>query len=265
MRELKELAITDLLTIPVEQAHLQLERLKDVEELFHTFWDRYYHMNIPTGSEHNLELILTLNLDDLFIAPGLRFFDQAIADDNFINDLESTIRYREEILQDFKRAVLKIVKTNKELIDIPVTSSPKKEIKAKPSFREDIIGDLFDLLKNYFSANDKNHLLSLLKSDDSTNEPLVFAGNGNQLADTFKQLFDANLIAGCNKAELQHWIMTHFVYREKGRQKKFTEKYLQDIISSNTKACKSPLFDVRRSEGRLYLFALTRNNKNHKR
>ena len=75
---------------------------------------------------------------------------------------------------------------------------------------------------------------------------LVFMGNGKQLAEAFKQLFDANLIAACNKAELQNWIKTHFVYREKGIQKNLTEKYLQDIISSNTKACKSPLFDARK-------------------
>ena len=46
-------------------------------------------------------------------------------------------------------------------------------------------------------------------------------------------------------------------------QKSFTEKYLQDIISSNTKACQSLLFDVRRSEGKLYLSNTVTSSETH--
>lgn len=80
-------------------------------------------------------------------------------------------------------------------------------------------------------------------------------------AHAFKQLFDSNLIVGCNKAELENCIQQNFQYRDRGVVKNYKEKYLQDIISSNTKTCHSPLFDVRRTEGRLYLIPLTRNNK----
>ena len=103
--------------------------------------------------------------------------------------------------------------------------------------------------------------MKLLNATGTLGEPLFFSGAGNQLADAFKQLYDSSLIVGCNKAELEEWILTNFIYRDKGIQKNYTQKYLQDMISSNTKSCQSPLFDVRRSEGKLYLFALTRNNK----
>lgn len=261
LKELKELAITDILNLSRAQVILQLQRLHDVKELFHRFWERYYRTEIPNANQDSLELVLRLNLNDIFISPRLMFFDHAIANDDLIYDLEETIRYREQVLIDFEKAVSKIIDLNNTTEKIPASSSAKKEIKANPAFREEIIPELYSLLKNYFSASDQHRLMNLLRSIDSIAEPLVFIGKGNQLADAFRQLFDANLIAGCNKAELQNWILVHFLYREKGMQKHFNERYLQDMISSNTKSCQSPLFDIRRSDGRLYLFELTRINK----
>lgn len=108
-------------------------------------------------------------------------------------------------------------------------------------------------------------MLTLLTTKGDADEPLLFNGSGNQLADAFKQLYSSNLITSCNKSEPENWIQTNFQYRDRGIQKHYTEKYLKDIISSNTKECQSPLFNVKKSEGKFYLSVLHRNDKNQKR
>lgn len=261
LKELKELAITDLLNLPREQVLFHLQRIGNVKKVFSRFWERYYHAEIPNGDQKNLDLLLHLNLDELFISPRLMFFDHAIATDDFINDLKDSIRFREQILKDFEKGVSSAINVNKEgeFTSLPVAE--RKISKAVPVFKEDIIPELYSLLKDYFKPGEQKKLMSLLQSKDSIDGPLLFTGNGNQLADAFRQLFDANLVAGCNKTELQQWIFSHFLYREKGMEKHFTERYLQDMISSNTKSCQAPLFDIRRDDGRFYLHAVTRITK----
>ncbi len=77
LKELKELAITDILILPREQILLQLQRLDDVKALFYRFWDSYSHSHVPFDSEHNLQLVLSLNLNNIFICPFLSFMDKA--------------------------------------------------------------------------------------------------------------------------------------------------------------------------------------------
>ncbi|MEJ7737150.1 MAG: hypothetical protein WKF97_06965 [Chitinophagaceae bacterium] len=207
---------------------------------------------------------MSLDLNSIFIAPSLSHTDNAVADDNLINDLVDTVRARENILKEFEEAVSKVIDLSKETEKIVNDELPKKLTKAYPVFKEEIVHEFFTIVKNYFSAKDQQHLLKLLTTEDAV-EPLLFNGPGNQLADAFKQLYSSNLITSCNKSELEGWIQTNFQYRDKGAQKHYTEKYLKDIISSNTKGCQSPLFDVKKSEGKFYLSPLHRNNRNQKR
>ena len=83
--------------------------------MFQRFWDKYYHSPVPPGSEHNLDLVVGLNLNDNFICPFLSFMDHSEADDSFLDDLESTIRHRQEVLKEFEQAVSKVISRNKEL------------------------------------------------------------------------------------------------------------------------------------------------------
>lgn len=159
----------------------------------------------------------------------------------------------------------KVIDSSKETEKIIDAELLKKPTKANPVFKKEIVHDFFTIIKNYFSAKDQEYLLELLTTKEDVDEPLLFNGPGNQLADAFKQLYSSNLITSCNKSELEGWIQTNFQYRDKGIQKHYTEKYLKDIISSNTKGCQSPLFDVKKSEGQFYLSVLRRNNKNQKR
>lgn len=262
LRGLTELAITDVLNLSQEQIAFQLERIKNLKEKFNKFWDRYYHAPYPVGSEHNLNVTYSLHLDDLFICPRLYFMDEAEATDYFLDDLESTIVYRQGVLNEFEDTISRIINPGNESFKPSHSSTILNKGKSWPVFKEGIAEEFFNLVKEYFAKESSEKIKSLLITNEFPSTPFVFNGAGNQLADAFKQLFDSNLIVGCNKAELEDWIRQHFTYRDKGAVKRYTEKYLQDMISSNTKACQSPLFDVKRTEGRLILVPLTRRNKN---
>ncbi len=264
LREIKELAITDILNLSREQIDFQLERLKNLKDKFHEFWNRYYHAPYPVGSEHNLNVVYSLHLDDIFICPRLNFMDQAEASDYFLNDLESTITHRQGVLKEFEETILRVINPGMQPFSQPNISTTSNKRKSWPIFKEGIAEEFFNLVKEYFAVESSEKIKNLLLSNEFPSSPFIFNGAGNQLADAFKQLFDANLIVSCNKAELENWIQQNFQYRDKGVTKSYTEKYLQDMISSNTKACQSPLFDVKRTEGRLILVPLTRNNKNRK-
>lgn len=197
-----------------------------------------------------------------------------MADDNLINDLQDTIRHRENILKEFEEAVSRAIGLSKETEESDMQKRPetianvetaKKVTKAGPVFKEEIVQEFFAVIKNYFSSSHQELLLKVLTTGEDAAEPLLFNGQGNQLADAFKQLYLSNLITSCNKSELERWIQTSFQYRDKGVYKSFSERYLQDIISTNTKGCQSPLFNVKKSEGQFYLSVLHRNNKNQKR
>lgn len=274
LKELKELAITDILNLPREQILFQLDRLSGIKDLFAKFWHNSYNSNVPNGMEHELSYFYSLGLHEIFISPKLYFVDNAITDNDLINDLQDSIRHRQEILKEFEEAVAKAIGLSKEIEkgDLPketetsVSSLPtQKEIKAGPVFKEEIVPEFFAIIKNYFSSSHQELLLKLLTTGEDAAEPLSFNGQGNQLADAFKQLYLSNLVTSCNKSELESWIQLNFRYRDKRVYKFYSERYLQDIISTNTKGCQSPLFDVKKSEGQFHLSILHRNDKNQKR
>ncbi len=263
LKELRELALTDILNLPAEQILFQLQRLAELKEKFKKFWHKINYSITPLGSENFTEYLFSLDLDGIFIVPSLSSQDQAIADDYFIDDLKDTIRAREKTLFEFEQSVLKVIPQNIEP-EKRITSETVNREEAKPVFKEGVAQKFYDLIKDYFKSEDQPLLKNLLTTGSKASEPLIFKGQGNQLSDAFKQLFEANLIISCNKNELIDWILLHFKYIDKGSVKSYTEKYLQDIISSNTKSCQSPILDVRQKDGHFHVLPVKRNNRNYK-
>jgi len=263
LKKLRELALTDILNLPGEQILFQLKRLEEVKELFYTFWKNYASSQALRGTEPLNAFLYNLDLGKSFIVPRLSDEDQAIASDYFIDDLKDTIRSREQVLLEFEQSVLRIVPVNSEP-DNPVVKPLKQQLKAEPVFKELAASDFFDLVKDYFETEDQPLLKELLTSGKEPGTLLLFKDKGNSLADAFKQLFEANLIVGCNKIELIHWIIRNFAFFDKGTPKNYTEKYLQDIISSNTKSCHSPILDVKKRDGQFLIFPTQKNNRNRK-
>jgi hypothetical protein len=264
LKELRELALTDILNLPTEQILLQLQRLGELKEKFSKFWKNFCDSTVPLRTEHLTQLLYSLDLQDIFIVPNISAQNHAIANDNFIDDLQDSIRAREKALVEFEKSVSKIVGLNKEPEKHLINKS-FKYIQNEPVFKEGVAEIFFDLMKDYFAKETQEDLKSLLTQNKKLVEPLVFRGKGNQLADAFKQLFEANLIVSVNKAQLNNWVLNNFNYIDKGSVRAYSEKYLEDIISSNLKSCQSPILDVRKKDGQFFLYPVQRNNRNIKK
>jgi hypothetical protein len=264
LKELRELALTDILNLPTEQILLQLQRLGELKEMFSKFWKNFYDSTVPLRTEHLTQLLYSLDLQDIFIVPNISAQNHAIANDNFIEDLQDSIRAREKALVEFEKSVSKIVGLNKESEKHLINKS-FKYIQNGPVFKEGVAEIFFDLMKDYFAKETQEDLKRLLTQSKKLVEPLVFRGKGNQLADAFKQLFEANLIISVNKAQLNNWVLNNFNYIDKGSVRAYSEKYLEDIISSNLKSCQSPILDVRKKDGQFFLYPVQRNNRNIKK
>ncbi len=263
IKALRELALTDLLSLGIEQIGFQLKRLEEIKASFHSFWSKFYSLQCKGGQSNREYLLTNLDLEALFIIPEIPNQSHVTITHNFLFDLQDTIESREKVVQEFEQSVLQIVPLCKEPEKV-TTKSIKLSEKAEPIFKEVAAIDFYDLLKDYFVPEEQLLLKDLLTLGTQVQQLLLFKGKGNQLADAFKQLFEANLIVGCSKAELIHWILLHFTYLDKGVIKHYSEKYLQDTIASNTKGCSSPIIDVRKKEGHFCIFPTQKNNRHSK-
>ena len=134
----------------------------------------------------------------------------------------------------------------------------------RPKFNHQYIDDFLQLIRTYFSEEHFSQLDALIKADEQPASQMIFNGNSNKLADAFKQLYEANLIVGCNKAELEKWILKHFLYSNGDKVNEYSEGWLSAIISSDTKVCKSPILEVRMKDKVPFLVPTVRNKKNSK-
>jgi hypothetical protein len=135
-----------------------------------------------------------------------------------------------------------------QAISIPVDAkqSDKPIIKVgKPVFTQEFFDEVFILLRDFFSPEDEAELAVIMETGADSERPLVFMDAGNRLADTFKQLYEANIILGCQKKELESWICRNFKYLNKNIVKPFIPKYLNEIISTNKDKCSRPLINVK--------------------
>lgn len=268
VKELTELAVTDLLNLSPEQITLQLRRLESIKDLFRRFWKNYYNSPEPSSDSERRNLFFSLDLDDIFIVQGIENGNYTIAvTQQLIDDLYDSVLYREEYLIEFEKAVIQILHSDKgQQSSTIVTNITKESGDGIPVIKEHVIPELFAILKDYFTPEEQENLLKLLQSGKSDTGSFTFNGNGNQLADAFKQLFDANLIVGCSKSGLENWVLKHFCYQNKGKLKNFTGKYLNDIISSDTKNCQSPILNTKKSpDGQFMVLPVQRIKKNSKK
>ena len=117
--------------------------------------------------------------------------------------------------------------------------------KIKPRFKPESIPTIFELLKGFFSPEHQTLLQQILETGNDASVQLIFLDTGNRLADAFKQLIDADIITGCEKKELETWILRNFNYRYRHIIKPFKSRYLSDIISTTKDKCQKPILNVR--------------------
>lgn len=115
----------------------------------------------------------------------------------------------------------------------------------KPTFKTDIVGQFFDIIKDFFDSSQQPELKKILNDGTNVNEKLVFKDNGKRLADAFKQMYEGGLIVGCSKKALEDWIRKNFLFVFRSKTVEYKAHYLNDIISSNRLSeVKKPLLNV---------------------
>ena len=117
------------------------------------------------------------------------------------------------------------------------------------------------VLKDFFEPSQQETFLKLLQGQEVA-EKHIFLGQANQLADAFKQAYEAHLLPGYDKKDMISWIKKNFSYKVNSKDpKEFSQKFLHDCISSNTKPCKNPLINIDRNGDQLEITPLSRTDK----
>lgn len=269
LRLLKDMALVNLLVLRNPELELVLFQLKKVQNRFQKFWTNYHFHLEEEVHEYPGDYILDINLPEIFLVNGLlgNRNDIIIAED-FVESLSDSVKLRERMLNELIFDVEQllypphVLKLHDGSSPAPVNAAVS--VHGVPQFTSGADIGFLEVLLPYFPEEQHPLLTTLIEGNTVPEQPLVFKGNGNQLADAFKQLFEANLIVGCKKNELEKWIAKHFVYRYKNANKEFTEGYLNGIISSDVKPCKSPILEVKKKEDRYVIVSSLRNKKNIK-
>ncbi|WP_316845541.1 hypothetical protein [Pedobacter psychrodurus] len=281
MRVLKDMALIDLLSLNDISLKREFEQIKKLKERFKLIWTNFHQHYGEFRAEYPSNFIFSIQLDYLFIVNNLQsdYMDIYIGDE-FVESLHDTLKIRDKFLSELISEVDEILnpretfkewmdkqKSQQQTEDVTLeqpTKIPYNPDAGRPKFNHQYIDDFLQLIRTYFSEEHFNQLAALIKSDEQPASQLIFNGNSNMLADAFKQLYEANLIVGCNKAELEKWILKHFLYSNGDKVNEYSEGWLSAIISSDTKVCKSPILEVRMKDKVPFLVPTVRNKKNSK-
>jgi hypothetical protein len=292
LRVLKDMALIDLIVLEKERIKLQLAELSKVRCRFKEFWENYNQHYSEMKLVYNHSFLFSVRFEYLFIVNNLQSDSAGIeVTSKFAEDLGDSVKLREKFLmelmydaensikkhlsfEDFQKSLhakkQEAIQTdepaeseiNKKPEAVFENETPTKSIDRYPTFKPGIASQLLDLLREYFVSADHPKLERLLLSDEAPDKPLVFRGFGNQLADAFKQLFDARLIVGCQMADLERWIAPNFTYlSNQGEVRELTEGYLNGLMSTKTRPCKSPILKIEQKEDKFYILPTPRNKR----
>jgi hypothetical protein len=265
LRLLSEMAALDLLPLHHRQLQLVLEQITGIEERFRAFWVNFHNHTLDYGQAYPAVYLHQLNLPGLFVVHNLQpVYANVEVREELVDDLSESVKLRESLLTEFIRNVTALLPAPEEQDSLPLAPAPARRVTGFPRFVAGVTEKLFEILKGYFTPEDQEQLSPLLQENRSPSSPLLFHGNGNQLADAFKQLYEANLIVGCLKGELEAWISANFAYVYRKQQRTLPPGYLAAIISSNARPCQSPILDVRKQpDGTYTVFPVVRTQKNY--
>ncbi len=282
IRVLKDMALIDLLSLNDTSIKRQLEQLKKIKERFKLFWTNFQQSYRELQTEYPRSYIFSIGLDHLFIVKNLQpdhsdifigdEFVESLSDsvklretflNQLINDIEETL-YPKETFEEFNARLINQEQSKNTNEKKASDKTPYNEDAGMPKFSEQFIGDFLQLMKTYFSEAHHTQLTTLINTNTQPENQLIFKGNGNQLADVFKQLYEANIIVGCKKTDLEKWIAKHFLYATGDVPKEYTEGWLSSIISTDTKFCKSPIMVIRMKDKVPVIAPTIRNKKNSK-
>lgn len=263
---LKQKAILDITILEKSQILALLRNLYGLQTRLDIFWDRFNtNITVPGLDDWN-RYYESLMLDQIFFIHKPAVKKKVEVDYTFFSDLRAIIQWREELLLEFIEEIENFIAIE-ESEDIEVEDMPESShaVNSMPLFSVAHQQQIFDALLDFFMPEDRDELREMIFEQIAPTEKLMFIGNGNQLADAFKQLIEANLITGCSKRQLEKWITETFEYQYKNSVRLFTPRYLNGIISSESRLCQSPILDVRKKDDILTVVPLLRNKKQKNR
>ncbi|MBE9460565.1 hypothetical protein ACFP1I_21985 [Dyadobacter subterraneus] len=265
LRILKDLAVVDLIASDNQRRVEFLKQVDKVLERFNLFWENYHNSYPKVLKTFDNNFLLVIDFGKIFYANILEPNKvDIIVTWEFVEDLCDSVREREESLAVFVSEILLLDSPSNKAEGNPegVSEHPPTKIKRYPVFVEGTADQLFIILKKYFPTDQQKKLNSLLKDNVLPKNKLLFNSNGNQLADAFKQLIEANLIVSFSKAELEGWIVDNFQYVSNSLVKPFTVGYLNSIVSSDVKVCKSPILKILKDSSELVPMTWSKKGKN---
>ena len=126
---------------------------------------------------------------------------------------------------------------------VPIRNHPAITKKAnRVVFKPEAVNQVFHLLKDHFPKEQQEELKRILIEGGNTKQPLYFMDNGTRLAHALRHFKEADIITGCNKKQLEEWLITNFVYKNrKGEIAHFSADYATKLISRNSNICKNPI------------------------
>jgi hypothetical protein len=213
LRVLKDMALIDLLTLEEGLMSLQLEQLQKVLERIKLLWKNWHNHHSEWLQDYKDDYIFSIDLDKLFIVHNLQSSSSDIGITGaFVEDLADSIKLRETFLRELIRDIELRLNPPKPKITygefrkangFPVegnvndrlsdedqaNAEPNKSAIRYPTFAAGMSSQFYEVLKDYFVTEDHVKLKKLLLNDQTSESPLIFRGNGNQLADAFKQLY----------------------------------------------------------------------------
>ncbi len=187
-----------------------------------------------TPQERINELIVKMNM-----VPELRRGKAGIKNADLIRDEldKKHQEEKEELERELESLVEQPVKENKERTGV--------NIDLKPIINPENAPQLFEILKGYFDKSQHNELEHILSTGESLDKgKLVFKGNANRLTYTFKQLIEHNLISGCEKKDLEKWLINNFQSLNKGKPTDLNQGTTHKSISGQQYHCKTPIIKI---------------------
>lgn len=281
IRVLKDMALVDLLSLNEISLKRELEQLKKLKARFKLFWTNFHQHYSELQTEYPRNFIFSVRLDYLFIVKNLQSdYSDIFIGDEFVESLNDSVKIREKYLIELINEVEAILypaetfeewkakqarkETEQNVVpDLPAII-PYNAGTGLPKFDQQSASDFLKIMKSYFSKEDLTQLAALIYDHTAPKNRMIFKGNGNQLADAFKQLIEYNLITCCLKSDLEKWVAKNFLYGTGETPKEYTEGWVGAIISEDTKPCKSPIIEIKMIDRVPAIFATTRNKRNGK-
>jgi hypothetical protein len=286
LRVLREMAFIDILTQDKERIKFYLVEIRKVRKRFQDFWEKYHDNYSEQKLVYERSFVYSVYLEYWFIVNVPEHeHSEIILSARFVEDLADAVKVREKSLVDLIWDIDTLIKDKipyeefikqlhskaqtdqsyhedqqASIAELP--SGATKQVIRYPNFKTGTATQLLDLLKDYFTSEEYSKLEKLLLNNEPPAAPLIFRGFANQLADAFKQLFDANLIVGCIMADLERWLAPKFLYLANGTAPRdLTEPYLHSLMSEKTRPCKSPIIKIEWKDDKFFLLPAPRNKK----